>query len=114
MTTPVETVPRTATLREAAAAMHDHDINSLLVTGSEVGIVTSSDVLEVVAAGHSPEDVAVADVMAESVEWVEADQQLTQVAAMMNTYGIDHMPVRDRHGDYVGMISSTDLRELLS
>lgn len=113
MTTPVETVSRTATVREAAATMHDHDINSLLVADSQVGIVTSSDVLGAVATGRHPEEVAVADVMTANVEWVEADQQLTEVAAMMNTYAINHLPVRDRHGDYVGMVSSTDLRELL-
>jgi len=33
---------------------------------------------------------------------------------MLTTYGISHLPVRDQHGDYVGMVSSTDIHELLA
>jgi CBS domain-containing protein len=45
---------------------------------------------------------------------VSADLRLGEAAAMMTTYGINHLPVRDHDGDYVGMVSSTDLNETLA
>lgn len=114
MTTAVERIDPDATLREAAAAMHERGIRSLLVPGAEIGIVTSTDVLAALADGRDPDACSVADVMTVPVEWVEPDLQLREAAAMMRTYGINHLPVRDRSGDYVGMVSTTDLRETLA
>lgn len=113
MTDEVETIPETASIREAASRMRSHGINSLLVPGSETGIVTSTDVLDAIAAGDAPDETTVADVMTVPVEWVESDLQLQEAASMMDTYGINHLPVRDKHGDYAGMVSSTDLRQVL-
>lgn len=114
MTTPVETISASETVRAAAATMRDHDINALLVPGGEMGIVTSTDVLDAVAEGLDLEERSVEDVMTAPVESVRADLRLQEAAAMMRNYGINHLPVRDREGDYVGMVSSTDLRELLA
>lgn len=52
MSTPIETISASATVRETAAKMRDDGINSLLVPGSEMGIVTSTDVLDATADGH--------------------------------------------------------------
>ena len=114
MASPVETISADASVSDAAHAMREHDINSLLVPGSEMGIVTSTDVLDTVAAGHSATDTAVSEVMTAPVESVTADLEMDEVAAMMTTYGISHLPVRDHHGDYVGMVSSTDIHELMA
>lgn len=114
MSTPVETISAEATVREAAEAMRDHGINSLLVPGAEMGILTSTDVLETVADGDDPEQRRVADVMTAPVESIDARLRLQEAAAMMTTYGFNHLPVRDNDGDYVGMVSSTDLREQLA
>lgn len=114
MTTPIETISADATIREAAEAMRDRDINSLFVPGAEAGILTSTDVLDAVGDGHDPDNCTVADVMTVPVESVDKDLQLREVAAMMTNYGINHLPVRDRSGDYVGIVSSTDIREILA
>lgn len=111
MTTPVETISADATVREAATTMRAHEINSLLVPGAGAGIVTSTDVLDVVVDGRDPARCSVADVMTAGVEWVSTDLRLQEAAAMMTNFGINHLPVRDADGDYVGMVSSTDLRE---
>lgn len=111
MTTPVETISASATVKEAATTMRTHDINSLLVPGAEAGIVTSTDVLDVVVDGRDPTQCSVADVMTAGVEWVSTDLRVQEAAAMMTNFGINHLPVRDADGDYVGMVSSTDLRE---
>lgn len=114
MTTPVETISANASVREAATTMRANDINSLLVPGAEVGIVTSTDVLDVVVDGRDPEQCSVTDVMTGGVEWVSTDLRLQEAAAMMENFGINHLPVRDGDGDYVGMISSTDIREIFT
>lgn len=111
MATPVETISASATLRTAAKRMRDEEINSLLVPGSETGIVTSTDVMDAVAEGYDPEECHVADLMTTPVESVSANLRLAEAAAMMTTYGVNHLPVRDASGDYVGMVSSTDIRD---
>ena len=103
MSTPLETISANATLQTAAKQMRDHDISGLFVPGS------TTDVVDVVAAGEDPNEVEVADVMTAPVERVTTDVELNQAAEMMTTYGIKHLPVIDDHGDYVGMVSSTDV-----
>ncbi|MFB6087110.1 MAG: CBS domain-containing protein [Haloarculaceae archaeon] len=109
MSTPLETISKDATVREAAERMRDHDINGLFVPGAEAGIITNTDIVAAVAEGRDLSDATVADVMTAPVERVTTDLELGQAAAMMTTYGIKHLPVIDDSGDYVGMISSTDV-----
>jgi len=61
--------------------------------------------------GEDPDGCRVEAVMTVPVEWIRADLWLEEAVAMMQTHGINHLPVRDRDGDYVGMVSSTDIRE---
>ena len=113
MTTPVETIGRDATVREATAVMREHGFNALLVPGADTGIVTSTDVLDLVVDGDDPGATVVDDVMTAPVESVTGDMRLGEAAAMMTNYGINHLPVIGDDRDYVGMVSSTDLRETL-
>lgn len=113
MSTPLETVSADATLQTAAEQMREHDINGLFIPGSTAGIVTTTDIVDVVAAGKDPAEVEVADVMTAPVERVTTDVELNQAAEMMTTYGIKHLPVIDDHGDYVGMVSSTDVTSVI-
>jgi CBS domain-containing protein len=112
MSSPVRTVPSDVTVREAAARMRDEEISSLLVPTDPPGIVTSTDVLDVVAGGGEPDELLVADVMTSPVETVPPDLLLEEVAAMMTSFGIKHLPVVE--DDYVGIVSSTDVTAHLS
>lgn len=114
MTTPVKTISADATLREAASRMRSHDIRSLLVPGAETGTITSTDILDAVADDRDVDQNSVEDVMTAGIEWVGTDLRLQEAAAMMTNFGINHLPVRDDDGDYVGMVSSTDLNEILA
>jgi CBS domain-containing protein len=107
MSTPLVTIGPTATLVEAAKRMREEDVSALLVPTTELAIVTSTDVLDVVAADRDPAETTVADVMTKSVETVPPDLRLTEAAAMMENFGISHLPVVD--DDLVGMVSSTDI-----
>ncbi|PSQ00287.1 histidine kinase [Halobacteriales archaeon QS_5_70_17] len=114
MSTPLETISSDAAVEAAAARMRDDDIKALLVPGAEMGIVTSTDILEAVAAGWDVADLRVEEVATIPVETVTTDLQMNEAAAMMTNFGINHLPVVDGDGDYAGMVSSTDVTAALS
>jgi CBS domain-containing protein len=107
MSTSLVTISPDATITEAATRMREEDINALLVPSTEVGIVTSTDVLDALAEGLDPDEAAISAVMTEAVETVPPGLRLTEAAAMMENFGISHLPVVD--DDFVGMVSSTDI-----
>jgi IMP dehydrogenase len=109
MSTPLQTISADAMVKTAAERMRQEDISALFVPGPEAGIITTTDIVGVVAAGDDSTDVRVVDVMTAPVERVTTGVDLKEAAAMMTTYGIKHLPVTDNHGDYVGILSSTDL-----
>jgi len=108
MSSPVETISRNASVSDAAAKMRDDDISALIVTTSEPSIITSTDILDAVAAGEDASEMPVTKLMTESVETVPPELQVGEAAAMMTSFGIKHLPVVER-GDYIGIISSTDI-----
>ena len=112
MTRSLVTVAPDASVTEAATRMHEEGISALLVPTTEVGIVTSTDVITTVAEGHDPAETPVSTVMTEAVETVPPGVRLTEAAAMMENLGISHLPVVD--DDFVGMISSTDITAQVS
>jgi len=112
MSTPLETVEKDATVMDATKRMRERDINALVVETTPRAILSSTDVLDAVAAGRDVTELQVADVMTTDVETAAPDLYMEEVAAMMTTYGIKHLPVVD--DDYVGMVSSTDVTSHLS
>jgi CBS domain-containing protein len=114
MTPSLTTISGEAPLSEAARLMRDEAISSVLVPGARTGIITSTDVIKAVADGLDPETAIVEESMTAPVESITVELRVEEVAAMMTTYGINHLPVRDTDGDYVGIVSSTDLRETIA
>lgn len=112
MSTPLEMISKNATIREAARRMREKDINALVVRTTPRAIISSTDVLDAVADERDVSELKVADVMTTDVETVTSDLYMAEVAEMMTTYGIKHLPVVD--DDYVGMVSSTDVTAYLS
>lgn len=114
MSTPLETISKGATVMEAAKIMRENDIKALVVTTSPPSIITSTDILDAIASGHNPSELNVSEVMTTSVETVSPDLFLEEIAAMMTSLDINHLPVVDVHDDYIGMVSSTDVTAQLS
>ncbi|MEF8937418.1 CBS domain-containing protein [Halovenus amylolytica] len=108
MSSPVETISRNASVSAAAAKMRDEDISALIVTTSEPSIITATDILDAVATGEDASEMAVTELMTKSVETVPPDLRVGEAAAMMTSFGIEHLPVVER-GDYIGIVSSTDI-----
>lgn len=112
MSSPVGTISPEASVQEAARQMQAKDRSALLVRSSPAGIITTTDIMELVANGGDAETTAVAEIMTADVETVTPDLHLDEAAAMMTTYDIKHLPVED--GDYVGMLSSSDMTAVLT
>lgn len=113
MSSPVETISRDATVSEVAAKMRDDNISALIVTTSTPSIITSTDILDAVANGEDTSEMDVTALMTADVETIPPELQVGEAAAMMTNFGIKHLPVVEG-GDYVGMISSTDIAAQMS
>ena len=101
-----------ATVLEAALLMNEHRIGSLVVleAGRLVGVFTERDVLRrVVAEARNPADTRVADVMTTEVVCCWPETTLEEAAGVMKNRRIRHLPVLDRDGRLLGLVSIGDL-----
>lgn len=107
MTETLEIVQPDAAVSTAAAEMRNRGLGALLVTTTPPAIVTKSDILDAVADGRDPTTTSVKTVMTQPAETVPPDCPLNEAAAMMTTFGTDHIPVAD--DDFLGMVSMADV-----
>jgi len=139
MVSPVVSVPLGATLDEVARLMVERRIGSVLVVDEEgrlVGIVTETDFLKergipfstyrapmlmgryLDGAGlerilEEARTTRVEEIMTAPVHAVGSEEPLARVLERMLTYDINHVPVVDREGRPIGIISRFDLLKLL-
>jgi CBS domain-containing protein len=102
---------------DAARLMRTHHVGDLVVVEGRhpVGIVTDRDiVVEVVAAGVNPEALAVADIMGPEVATVRESEGLFEALRYMRDKGVRRVPVVDREGGLVGILTLDDLLSLLA
>ena len=107
-------VPCTASVREAAQAMSEHRVSSLLVMDGErlAGIVTDRDLRTRVVAAGLDTAVAVTEVMTPDPVTGREDALAFQVLLEMVGRTIHHLPLVDAAGAPVGLVSTTDLLRL--
>jgi len=112
---------RDTTVREAAKLMAQHHVGNLVVieeTGGRsvpVGIITDRDIVRnVVAEDLDPAVFALGDLVARELVTATEDQGVFECMQNMRIHGIRRMPVVDRHGGLVGIISLDDLVQLLA
>jgi CBS domain-containing protein len=112
---------KTLSVRRAAELMRSHHVGDLVVVEERdgrkhpAGIVTDRDiVVEVVAAGVNPEALRVGDVMGPEVATVRESEGLFEALRYMRDKGVRRMPVVDRDGGLVGILTLDDLLSLLT
>jgi CBS domain-containing protein len=108
---PPVTIAAEEPVSAAAELMTRERISSLLVTsqGNELGILTDRDLRSrVLGAGRSG-DVPVSEVMTAPVVTVEPDATGAEVLSVMLERGVHHVPVVDRSGTLLGVVTDTDL-----
>lgn len=106
---------------DAAQLMRKHHVGDLVVVEERngrrhpVGIVTDRDiVVEVVAAGVNPDALKVGDIMGPEVATVRESEGLFEALRYMRGKGVRRMPVIDRDGGLVGILTLDDLLNLLA
>jgi CBS domain-containing protein len=108
----VDPIAPSATVQEAATQMAEFDVGAVLIGDEEglVGILTDRDViLRVVVEGRHPGEVAVKEVMSESLFTCKEDDSVEAVLGAMRERQIRRMPVLDEKGKTVGIVALSDL-----
>jgi CBS domain-containing protein len=102
------TLPLAATVLDAARAMRDQGVGSVLVTGADgrlAGIFTGRDaVARVLADGRHPAATPLADVMTPDPAALAATDKTIHALRLMANGGFRHLPVV-RDGQPVGVVS---------
>ncbi len=110
MTTPVLTVAPDEIVSDVAWAMRDTEIKSVAVIDADcdpVGILTSTDFVQLAADGMDPSETTVEECMTAPVETITPDASVAEAATHLLDSGFNHIPVVD--GDVVGMLTTTDI-----
>jgi len=105
------TILASATVAEAAVAMRDREIGSLVVLdgGRPAGIITERDIVTKVAAEmKSMSQTSVRDVMSSPLVAVHPHQEVAEAAKIMAARKIRRLPVI-KEGKLVGMITENDI-----
>jgi len=107
----MHSVEPSATLADVARQMRTADADSVAVMsgGRLVGIVTEHDLVRAIADGVDPKQARAEVVMSANPATVGQDEEVSVVAMKMMRLGIRHLPVLDRAGQPIGLLSARDL-----
>ncbi|MFP3251333.1 MAG: CBS domain-containing protein [Thermoproteus sp.] len=110
----VVTAGKNTPLKEAANSMYEKKVGSVVVVdeaGKPVGIVTERDLVYVCAKGLSA-DTPIWMVMTENPITIGEDALLLDAVEKMRSLNVRHLPVVDKEGKLVGIISVRDVLDL--
>jgi len=112
MTRNVECTTPEATLQEVADRMKELNVGSLPVRDGDrlVGMITDRDIIvRGVSDGYNPWINRVKEIMTAQVHACFEDQDVAEALALMSAHQIRRLPVLDRSGQLVGIVSLGDL-----
>lgn len=113
----VVTVAPDATVVEAAKLMREHHVGTVVIVESTrssrnaIGLVTDRDIV-VGAIAQDVENlgsIKVEDIAAQELITADADQDVSEVVRLMLTSGVRRIPVVNRVGALVGIVTYDDL-----
>ena len=115
MSTKVETIKPTSSLRAAARLLSNLNVGALPVVddGKLVGIITDRDVsVYAIAIGRDPQNTDVQKVMTKEVFTCYEDQKLSEAAEIMEQHNIRRLAVMNRNDEIAGFLSVDDLAQV--
>ncbi|AEA12381.1 signal-transduction protein [Thermoproteus uzoniensis 768-20] len=110
----VVTAGKNTPVKEVANSMYEKKIGSVVVVdeaGRPVGIVTERDLVYVCAKGLSA-DTPIWMVMTENPVTIAEDAPLLDAVEKMRELNVRHLPVVDKEGKLVGILSVRDVLDL--
>ena len=125
MSTPAVTIDMHSSMQEAEALLKTHKISMLPVMDRTrlVGVVTDGDLKKASPSGASSLDahellyllstIQIKDIMTKDAITVPADLTIEETAEVLMDNKISGVPVVDRHGGVIGVISHTDLFKVI-
>jgi CBS domain-containing protein len=113
---------RETTVATAARLMRHHHVGTLVVVEQmnggrrvPVGIVTDRDaVVEVMATGLDPNAITVGDIMGPDLVTARESEGVLETMQIMRYKGVRRLPIVDKDGQLVGIVSIDDLLEVLA
>ena len=103
----VVTVSGDTSIKEAIQTLYHKHIGSIVVIDKEEkceGIFTERDAIRVVAT-EVPLSTPLKDVMTTNLRTVEEGTTFAQAKNIMRSYNIRHLPVTDKQGHLIGLLS---------
>jgi CBS domain-containing protein len=112
---PLISVDPETTIAEVARQMRTGDSDSIAVMsqGRLVGIITERDLVKAIADGVDPQQARADIVMTADPATVEADEDIAVVAVKMMRLGVRHLPVMNKAGKPIGLVSARNLVAIL-
>ena len=115
------TVPASASMLEAAKAMRDYHVGSVIVVEEKsgrkipLGIVTDRDIVVSTSAfGIPPNSIGVKDVMSGTLVSARKNDSLNHVLNLMKEHGVKRIPITDADGALFGIVTTHELMGVLS
>lgn len=106
------------TVHDAARYLRDKSVRSVGVldpAGRLVGVISQSDISDKVAAeNRCPAWMRVAEIMTRDLVTVPPEMSLEECLRLMEKHGFYHLLVVDEKGGYRGMISVSDLLQVIA
>ena len=107
-----------ALVAEAAKALYEQEACSVIVTGTEAvsgaripnGIITERDIIfRVVAQNRGPFKIKLRDIMSHPLITIADDMPASKGLSMMKRRNVNRLPVVDKKGRLVGLITMQNL-----
>ena len=112
----VEIVARDADVRAAAVKMRDLNVSAIPVCdgAAYVGLLTERDIaVRLAAEGYDATRTRVGEIMTRDLTYCFEDQAIGEAAIVMEFHQINRLPVLDRDGQLVGVVSLRDITRCL-
>ncbi len=112
MTKDVHCVRNDTSMAEVVATMAKYDLNYIMVeqSGKPTGIITQHDILvRLVTQGLAPGAVIARMVYTNPIFTIDEDATVEEAVKEMKHWGVKHLPVTDKKGALVGVLTSDDV-----
>ncbi len=111
MEVPPKVIPEDATIDQAAETMWNLNIGSVIVVdkaGGMAGILTERDILFAVTKSLVGKSVPVTSIMSKTSLMATPNEGIVTAVDRMMNGGVRHLPVIDKDGKPLGMVSTRD------